>query len=352
VALKPMSSSVNYRKFIRARDQALEVLLAKTQSMISDTLRGTFHRIVEFIFYTYKKVHHYRVMMHQIEINLDPLIDKAAEEITTDIINLRISTFILSVTGEAEAMSRATGKQMRYVLSKAKIDKIKSERNTIHNKVKYYLDKRKRKIMDAVQLAMIQEEEPADAIERVKRALPPARALKNPPRVLKTVKEADKPKQDQLDFSAGYVDDQEWADMIDDYKAQYVPVHRGPEDELDFPSSEADIRYGWELEKEINHEFVQQVRDGQIDAANENGITDFVWISILDDKTDECCVWRDGLSSEEISLALESEHRDDECDAIVPPAHFNCRCTMAPMYKDLPEKEPSITGEFQDWLNN
>ncbi len=113
----------------------------------------------------------------------------------------------------------------------------------------------------------------------------------------------------------------------------------------------ASTRYTWEVEQEITEDFVKSVRDGTIDSAKEAGIEDFMWIAVLDSHTDECCKVRDGLSSSEIEKKIADGTIDgEECDAIVAPAHFNCRCDVAPMTNDLPETEASGLPDFNEWL--
>jgi hypothetical protein len=76
-----------------------------------------------------------------------------------------------------------------------------------------------------------------------------------------------------------------------------------------------------------------------------------MWIAIIDDKTDDCCLKRDGLTSTQIEEKLRGEWEKDECQAKVTPAHFNCRCRMAPVSDDLPDQAPADFGGFDEWLN-
>jgi hypothetical protein len=118
---------------------------------------------------------------------------------------------------------------------------------------------------------------------------------------------------------------------------------------------EGDKIYGWELEQQLTHDFVKSVRDGQIDAANVNGINEFIWIAIIDQRTCElCCEWRSGLTTSEIEKTLaDNPELKEHCDVVVPPAHFNCRCGIAPVAIDLETTDIQTTDakEFDDWLN-
>lgn len=78
-----------------------------------------------------------------------------------------------------------------------------------------------------------------------------------------------------------------------------------------------------------------------MDAAKEMGIKDFVWIAILDDRTDECCWERSGKLTSEIEEMLASGKLDrDLCEAITPPAHPNCRCSLGPVSNIDPVEGP------------
>ena len=160
-----------------------------------------------------------------------------------------------------------------------------------------------------------------------------------------------------------FLDSETWDGIVNDYAADYGQVNRSPEgitdavnpfnDEPITDSLQTRYYYEWEIERDATHDFVKLVRDGQVDAAKENGITDFIWIAILDDRTcEKCCEWRNGLSSSMIEKRLkEDAELEDACDAIVPPAHFNCRCTVAPMTDDLEVYDISQTEkEFDQWL--
>jgi len=82
------------------------------------------------------------------------------------------------------------------------------------------------------------------------------------------------------------------------------------------------------------------------------GVKDLNWIAVIDDRTDDCCLWRDGLTTMEIEDELNGNHADDDCDATTPPAHFNCRCRLAPVTDDLPDVPASNQIDFEEWLDS
>jgi hypothetical protein len=173
--------------------------------------------------------------------------------------------------------------------------------------------------------------------------------------------EADKPIK--TDIAIDHIDENAWADMVDAYKDEYIPKWRAPEYIVDIPVTDPtmtatgeEVWYAWEFERDLTNEFVKSVRDGQVDGANQAGITDFVWVAIIDSATDACCRWRDGLLISEIEKQLD-EHKDDdeECDldddGLTPPLHFSCRCTLAPATDNIPDKPNADTKDFEEWLS-
>lgn len=154
-----------------------------------------------------------------------------------------------------------------------------------------------------------------------------------------------------------------WDDMLDSYKKDFVPVWRAPEYVVDIPITDPthqvttgeDVWYAWEFERDLTNEFVKSVREGTVEAATENGVTDFVWIAVIDSATDACCRWRDGLLVSEIEKELGGHKDEDaECaledEGLVPPIHFNCRCTLAPATDNIPDKPDIDSPSFEQWL--
>jgi len=157
---------------------------------------------------------------------------------------------------------------------------------------------------------------------------------------------------DTVNLAQGFMDEELWNQLLEEYLTDYVPQYREPKMIFDVEvGGDTEEWYGWEIEQYVTHDFVDRVRKGQDEAAKQNGITDFMWIAVIDDKTDECCAWRDGLTSAQIEAKLP-QHKDDDCDAIVPPAHFNCRCTVAPMLDTMTDEPTVNVTEFEEWLNS
>jgi hypothetical protein len=364
--MKPANQKKAYVKFRNDVDRALEILLNKAQAEMTDLLKHAFTRVVEIVAFRYTMLGSDNLMsakarhsLQMIDQEIERLFQPFSRRILQVMTNLKAHSYTLSLVGETEAIGRAMNQVMPFDVKHGQALQNAMQGREGENpasRVQIAFDRLRRKILDAVEMSMIQEEDTQATLERVLRALPKKRRIKKPKRQLKPIplQEADKP--ETITLSTGFVSDEEWAQIVDDYMTEYVPTGRGPENVFDLPDPEGgpdlEERYGWEMEQEMTDSFVNGVRSGQNEAANQLGITDFVWIAIVDDKTDECCVWRDGLTSTEIEAKLKTEHKDDECEVSVPPAHFNCRCTMAPMLKDMPDEEPTNAQEFEDWLNS
>jgi hypothetical protein len=367
---QPANQKKAYVNFRNDVDRALEVLLNKAQAEMTDMLRHAFTRVVEIVAFRYTmlgadnlmsaKARHSLTMIDQ---EIDRLFQPFAHRVLQIMTKLKAQSYTLSLVGETEAIGRAMNQLMQFDVKHGQALQAAMKGRDGENpasRVQLAFDRIRRKVLDAVEMSMIQGEDTQATLERVLKALPKKRLIKKPKRQLKPIplQEADKP--EKISLSQGFVSDEEWAQIVDDYMTEYVPTGRGPEDVFDLPDPEGgpdlEERYGWKLEQEMTDGFVREVRHGQESAvaelAQKLGITDFVWIALVDDKTDECCTWRDGLTSKEIEAKLRGEHKDDECRVMVPPAHFNCRCTMAPMLKDMPEMEPSNAQDFEDWLNS
>ncbi len=296
----------------------------------------------------------------QLDHELAFLFALPAEGANQEIKKLRRMSYLLTYSSEAEAIGQASGARTRYTVSKDRLQKAQDadtfSGSQLDSRVILSFNRLRRKIIDAVELSLTLDSSIEEMTERVERVLPQIK--KYPVRQRNLVvgpklKEADQKKEDLPDMSQGFLDDETWDEMLNAYKDDFVPSWRGPDNQFSLKKEGSNFEnvYAWELEKEITQDFVYQVRQGQIAAAKENGINDYVWVAIVDDRTDDCCLWRDGLTTAEIEEKLKTERRDDECDVIVPPAHFNCRCVLAPMVEEMPERPESNEKEFDQWLN-
>lgn len=350
-----INKSPAYRKFIDARDRALERIHMHALLKINHSTAKYLSQVLFIAKSFYHRQNSMPVGVRQLsqmfEHNIKSAGDHFLKEIIPTYIGMQRAAYLLANLGEAEAIGRALGKQTKFDTRQFSLDAETHAR--LYDRLHTYVAKLQRELVTSFERAMLSMADGSSTektfIYRLQRSFP--KTIKIPKKaVLKkpVVKEAEYKVKD-LQASFGYYNEQEWDQLVDAYLQDYIPEGRDPETSVELGKDEV---YGWELERDTNHAFVQSVREGQVDAAKENGIDDFLWIAILDGSTDYCCEWRDGLTTSEIEAQLESKHSDDECDATVPPAHFNCRCTLAPVTDDLPDKPDSSEMEFEDWLSS
>ena len=360
-----------YAKFVDARDRAAEKILGNFRIEQSDILRKYFKMILDaaakFLLHAHNDARLFDTQVHSI---LTPAI-KELTDLTQD---LRQITFILSLVSEAEAIGRIKGKA-KYDAGKSLVSDHLARPSMgggqVRDRIALYLDRLRRDVVDALQIGLVKKDTPQDIFKRIVKAFPSVRRQRVV-RELSKIKESkkDDPSNmnagdvpdvpDELDdpkeIATGFVSDGEWDAIVDAYKTAYIPETRGPEYQIDpdepgWPTDEK--VYATDIEREMTEDFVKSVRDGQVEAANQNGIDDFMWIAILDDKTcEDCCAPRDGMTSSEIEKALEDGSLDGDCDAITPSAHINCRCRLAPMVDSDEEPVEVDTEGFNDWAEN
>lgn len=363
--MKSLMDRPKYKSFVTDRNRFLDVVNNKNRLIVSDVLRGTFSHIAYGIKSAYQRLENKKFdygllkpMLKQCEDLMTHVLDAANHEITRLTKENRQQIFDFTYASEIEAIKRVTGKSPKHVKPDSQTHKPMSSGGTVENRIGFVFDKLKRNLLTSIQQSAIIERPTEEMLLLLVKKFPDQKVLIRPPRALKPpqIKEATYTRKDTgATVDSDYVDEATWEIMRDKYMDDYIPKFRGPEHTIDgdIPAAEGESEYyAWELEQHLTDDFVNQVRDGQVQAANDLGISDFMWIAIVDDKTDDCCLWRDGLTSEQIEAELTGgDHQDDDYDSVVPPAHFNCRCDMAPVPDDMPEAPASDIGDFDDWLN-
>lgn len=338
-----MEAKKVYDKFVKDRNKALEVLLNKSRAKITRELRVAF----DFM------AHAYQMMDHPNTHMLQHVIFSTSVNIERIVKKLRRQTRILTITSEYEILGRVGLSKTNKPISvpEGKEHKDLYAGGTIQRRVTYYLNQIVRKLDALSELAKMNNEKLSP--EEIASAFPKRKKIPRT-KVIRRLTEAKKKNGEDDDtnpddttdaddqtfnVTTDLVSDQEWNSLVDDYLSTNIPQDRSgatsfsDQDMIDaglFPSGttnaiDESVTYDWELERDVTHDFIDTVRDGQMEAANEAGVDDFVWVAILDDKTDDCCAWRDGLTTSEIEDELSGKHSGDDCpDAVTPPAHFNC----------------------------
>ncbi|MEM4380469.1 MAG: minor capsid protein [Thermoplasmatales archaeon] len=160
--------------------------------------------------------------------------------------------------------------------------------------------------------------------------------------------------QDSNEFLFDFLTRKKIDDALEDYFTKVLDpqILFGRKDYIEY-TIKGEEYLGIELERMFNEAFVIAARKGEIEAAKKAGVKDYMWNAILDNRTDECCEKRDGLLVSEIEELVKTKWKKDECDATVPPAHFNCRCALVPVFEDqdIIDKEVNdINDRLEDWL--
>jgi hypothetical protein len=376
--MKKASDSKAYRAFINDRNRALERIHLRAQTELNDLLRKAFSRVVEIVAYRFGRLapesmmtQGSRAQLHAIDLSIDSVFTLISAEMLPVYRRLKTAAYTLSLVGEVQGIGLAGNEELQVSVPRgtAQAQAEETEDDSLDARLQFMLSNIRRDVMEAVERSRVLGETTQEALERVRRALPSYRIIKQPKKPLQRVKEADPLMQafktevgkgeDKFKLVSGFIDDEAWENVLDWYLKDYQPRIR-VEGALVDPRSptldrelENEQFYSWEGEQLATHEFVSSVRSGQNEAASQAGVVDMVWIAVLDSHTcEDCCEWRDGLSTAEIERKLKGERSDDECRVIVPPAHFNCRCDVAPLLKDMPEVEESNAPEFNEWLNS
>lgn len=369
---KRLDLNPRYKNFINARDRVLEKLLANAQAETSDILNQSLQKVISIIAARYSQIPEHEFftnnatrMLKLLEGQIDDEFYHAAMQVYVRQIKMRKRAYILSALGETEAIGRTLEKPTKIQLTNEKLLDVqlsKKDGEDLVKRIRLGFNRLKRDIMDALELSRVQELPLGDAIKKVIAVFPKVKATVRPPNELARITEADAP-YSKLDerkkvASVDSMSPDEWEDTVQDYKSDYLPKSRFYNEPMDWTEGdERSITYSWEVEQQLTDDFVSQVRDAQAEAgkqAKEQGISDFVWIAVIDDKTDECCSSRDGLTTEEIEAQMESGKLDaDLCDASTPPAHFGCRCRLAPIAdaKEVPEENQFDYEGFKEWLD-
>lgn len=372
--LTPLTRSPRYVAYMASRDRALEKFLQKYLNHLGGVITTLKSKSKDAaVLLTASNMSHYdaKKQREAFQKRVDIWFTMAALETTQLMTRLRRTTYALSFAGHSEAMQRAGVFNTRWKLSRQDVVHASSKDapsgGKLEARIQLSYSRLLGKVCDAFQHSVVmlsgdpqnRDADRADMLARIDRAFPRQRSDTKPQPMVR-MREAAGPLigkpglNDGVGLSTGAIDPDEWDQILEDYFTEQFPPdspNRTVYSRVFYSEEPEDPgRYEWEIEAEASNDFVQSVRDGENDAAKAQGIDDFQWLAIVDSKTDDCCLWRDGLATEEIIAQLEDEHSDDDCQAVTCPAHPFCRCRMVPMTVDMPEPEKSELPNFEDWL--
>lgn len=321
--------------------------------------------------------------IEQLDIEIHSIFKNLAFQLFMEVINLRKKSYMLSHVGEAQAMSAALNIAPKFKADHHTLETLASKdfiKGPVLKVISISLNAIRRKIISKMEECLLTDESVESALYWTFKQFPKKRDVptKSP---LKKVKprEAKRPvfaitdgetavNIMQSGFNSFTWDQVTWDKLVDDYLTDYVKIDRSPNAvySLKDPLTDEPLKvkyedgiYAWEVEQETTHDFVAQVRAGQIQAANDQGINDFVVITVIDDHTCEACcdgfgcVDFDGLLVSEISEMTKQKYT-------TPPYHFSCRCTLAPVAESDKELAGDLSNygdwiadkkDFEEWLN-
>lgn len=360
--MNTLLDSPKYKSFTKERNQALEQINLNTQLDVSRMLHTVLENItgnVSMMALTKDmSLSQMQSLSNQLKYFLDHQFSALIPEVVARIRRARKNTFVLTYFAELEAIARATQKTKKIPLHefKAKLHK-QMDASTLNghklmNRVWLAMNDLMRDILKAFQKSVMKELPPVEIVQAIQAVYPPMIEYRKPPRALKPIREADSKDGKEFDFYHDLTNDSDWEQAVQAYKDTELPASRF-DSTPGFDSESGYMRYSWELEQDMTDDFVQQVRDGQVDAANDLGVKEFVWVAIIDKKTCEvCCLPRAGKTTSEIEAMLSSGELDKEaCDAVTPPAHPWCRCDVAPVASTDQVEGPDWKS-FGDWLES
>lgn len=322
-----MNPAKVYKKFVDDRDRALEQLFTNYRLKFNDIVQNAFGEIT----FAFSKGF----------VPDDSVLKRAALDCQRVLEEMRRSVFILAGASEAEILGRVFQKKTKFSAHDFDHTTDVAAGGSLAQRVFYNLRKIVRKLQNFKDKADLEKRSLSQ--EEIVSAFPKKKKIPNlilkKVRVIKESESEDYP----IEMSNLQISDSEWDQVVEDYKSAYKIDSRGPE------------VYGWEVEQDLTHEFVQATRSGQTSAAEQNDIKDFVWIAVIDNKTCDCtgcCLPRDGLTTSEIARLLKTKWKSATILVTVPPAHLRCRCTLAPVTDNLPPVPSSLIGDFNDWLES
>lgn len=363
--MQTLLDSSKYKKFTQDRNKALEQINRNSQLDVSRITYDALDRVTGYVSSLSLLRDLNASVAHSVANELSNTImtyfQVAARDIANRMVKTRKHTFILTYLAELEAIARAT-KKTRPLYShefKMKIDEqMKADTLTgkqLNLRVWQIFYRLHQKIVDAFLKGVILGKNGYEIVEDVRAVYPQMVGYKLPPRTIKPLRESNLggglPDEKEYDFYFGLTNDEDWDLAVKAYQDTELPPNRFDMEGARLDPEASYFKYDWELEQEQTDDFVQQVRDGQVKAATDMGIKEFVWIAILDNKTcEECCIPRNGKTTSEIEKMLASGELDaTHCDARVPPAHPHCRCDIGPV-ASVDQVEGPDWKDFGTWL--
>lgn len=382
-----------YRTWVKDRDRALEQIHRTAQLEATDQMRFALTSVLMIARSMYQelKAGHSTNAIDSFERQVKEILRMCAGNLFVVMNRLRLRSYLLAKASEgaiiAQYLRTPPAKKISFEMLSKHHAKDSFAGGAINKRITVYMDRLSRKIVTMAQSSALNAKDLEAYLIDVVQAFPQKKRAKVPRRILKPelmTEAGGSPPSPKMSITVGTPDWQKkynaarsdgatsaeatdllsedarayWDDLLNAYKDEYVPKWRAPEYVIDIPIIDPSVQmdgsevwYAWEFERDMTNEFVKSVREGQIESANENGITDFVWIAIIDSATcDDCC--GDYGCRDFDGLLISEIEKMTGGGTTAAPAHFNCRCTLAPATENIPDKPDDGSAEFEQWLES
>jgi len=349
--------SPKYKSFVKDRNKEIEKIQLNAQTDTSRLLFEVLDRITGFVSHMALdgkiSVYNLDYLTKQVDTYVWQQFNSLLPLLIGRLKRMRRATFVLTYFSELEAIARATKRTTQLSLHDFKTAlHEQTHKETIldqqwDTRIWHVLGQLRSRILDAFRRAIARDLSPKEVVDVMKKAYPEIKTYRMPPRTLKPLKEAfrdEDAEKKEFEFYHDLTNDEDWELAVSAYKDTELPASRFDQEAM-YDESAGYMRYNWEIEQDLTDDFVSQVRDGQVQAANDLGIEEFVWGAIIDNKTcEECCLPRNGKTTSEIE-----KMGGGDCDGTVPPLHPNCRCDIAPV-ASTDEVDGPDWKSFEEWL--
>lgn len=369
-----LSKSKYYSQFVYDRDMALDRLLMNSRLRQADMIDRSMTQVLDRINHRYAGLSILNPKsISQLDEELDHIMKSLAVQLFHEVMELRKKSYMLAHLGEAQAISGAANMIPKFKADQSTLDDLRNhpwQAGSVLEVIAQNLNAVRRKVITKVEECLLGDAPVSDALFYSFKQFPRKKPIptKAPLKKVKPREANTKPKFSvtnevdgavldvgQGNFSPFVWDQVTWNKLLEDYQKEYIKIDRSPaavyslKDPLtDDPVKFVDGIYAWEVEQETTHDFVQQVRAGQIAAATAQGIEDFIVITVIDATTCESCcddfgcIDFDGLKVSEIMEMTKNNYS-------TPPFHFNCRCTLAPI-SEADEASLGDLSEYGEWV--
>lgn len=348
--MKKHKPSSQYFEFIKQRDQFLDRVHLLYRLRLSKAGDDFQNALIGLLF---------RAGSSPLIYNLTKdVVNQYSGRIAKELVMMKLATRVVSYGAGLKGLDFTTRKPTRSrVMNRDSLLKNWSNEDVMA-RVHVELQKIALRCVTEYESAIVRGEDKMGAITAAKRAFPKKIKIARAPRTANRLKEAKRPEDQTIKNTSqrrpveltAFIDQDTWDTIMAQIKDIDIVSDRSLA--VKYSDEYGNELYEWEIEKQAQQEFVDEVFSGDNEAMKSKGITDMVWQAVTDDKTDDCCAARDGMLVSEIRRYISTHGELGGCDGDVPPLHFNCRCRVYPVDDSMEDLRHEIDWQgFEDWLN-